>query len=147
MDEHTRQILNEAIALDDQCRASYEAMETRNAEQARHDEYVERGAPGNLLYRTTVTPRPAQAAPAIDERLDAIVEIIGEEVGAEHKKLYAESLSLVRKMKLISGVAFHSLSQPRKRSTVFVSHGRRPQLFSGRLSLLLIARSNVRFRG
>jgi hypothetical protein len=88
MDEETRQMIAEAVAFDNEVRAQSEQRECE--EQQR---YVERSAPDGLLYRTTVTPRPA-VEPSIDDRLDALVGVIGEEVGIEHKKLYAEITAL-----------------------------------------------------
>jgi hypothetical protein len=86
MDLHTRQLLDEAIALDDKARAEFEAWEAKRAADR------EQAQPRSQLVYKTYEPKVAAqqqaTTPAVDVadkawvrgRLEAFASIMGEEV-------------------------------------------------------------------
>jgi hypothetical protein len=94
MDLHTRQLLDEAIALDDQARVEYACWEAKWAER----EQVQ--AQTQLVYKV-YEPKVA-AAPMVDAvdkawvkaQLDIVAAVIGEETLKEDAKLRAEIKTL-----------------------------------------------------
>jgi len=98
MDAHTRRMLDEAYELDDECRASYEAMETRNAEQVRHE------ARHEMIFKTTETPRQ-QPQPQVDwgHVVDGLAEEVGDVTGRLEKQIN-ELTARVQKLEITNEI-------------------------------------------
>ena len=107
MNSYTRKLLDEAFALDDEMREKCARWDAKRAEREQAQ------ARTQTIYKTTYEPPPAQQQQTsstmtpeqqkpwdewLNSRvmhiLDTVVEVIGEEVGAEHKQLREEIAGL-----------------------------------------------------
>jgi hypothetical protein len=88
MDLHTRQLVDEAIALDDKMRAECVCWEAKRAERARTQLVYKVHEPKVAAQQQRITPMVDAVDKAwLQARLDAFASIIGEEVAKTQNEI------------------------------------------------------------
>jgi hypothetical protein len=124
MNSYTRKLLDEAFALDDEMREKCARWDAKRAEREQAQ------ARTQTIYKTTYEPPPAQQQQTsstmtpeqqkpwdewLNSRvmhiLDTVVEVIGEEVGAEHKQLREEIAGLRADVAILQGIIKGEVAQ------------------------------------